>query len=160
MTQLLTLGASFPVPQSVGQLALKFHWVKMCFGILCVSAVSTLKIILLQCIFRSAMPKPVYLLTVQEAQKGVQLLGQSNMGQIWAIRFWWVWSSWHPSSQRLNLPTAKGPHSSSIEEHFSDLNYRQAVLVRVWRMQLCSHRYVRITGLLSAPLVLRIVWTP
>ena len=29
-------------------------------------------------------------------------------------------------------------------------------LVRVWRMQLCSHRYVRITRLLSAPLVLRI----
>ena len=25
--------------------------------------------------------------------------------------------------------------------------------VRVWRMQLCSHGYVRITGLLSAPLV-------
>ena len=29
-------------------------------------------------------------------------------------------------------------------------------LFRVWRMQLCSHRYVRITGLLSDPLVLRI----
>ena len=28
--------------------------------------------------------------------------------------------------------------------------HRQAVLVRVWRMQLCSHRFVRITGLLSA----------
>ena len=39
---------------------------------------------------------------------------------------------------------------------FSVLNYRQAVWFRVWRMQLCSHRYVRITGLLSTPLVLRI----
>ena len=43
----------------------------------------------------------------------------------------------------------------ALKMHFSDLNYRQA-LVRVWRMQLCSHRYVRITRLLSAPLVLRI----
>ena len=36
---------------------------------------------------------------------------------------------------------------------FFGSKHRQAVLVRVWRMQLCSHRYVRITGLLSAPLV-------
>ena len=28
--------------------------------------------------------------------------------------------------------------------------HRQAALVRVRRMQLCSHRFVRITGLLSA----------
>ena len=26
-------------------------------------------------------------------------------------------------------------------------------MVRVWKMKLCSHRYVRITGLLSTPLV-------
>ena len=44
-------------------------------------------------------------------------------------------------------------HSSRIEEHFLGQNYRQAVLVRVLRIQLCSHRYVRITGLLSARLV-------
>ena len=37
---------------------------------------------------------------------------------------------------------------------FLDQNlHRQAVLVRVWRMQVCSHRYVRITRLLRAPLV-------
>ena len=44
--------------------------------------------------------------------------------------------------------------SSSIEEDFlgQNLYSRQAVLVRVWRMQLCSHTYVRITGLLSVPL--------
>ena len=48
-----------------------------------------------------------------------------------------------------------GPRSSSIEEHFLDLNYRQAVLARAWRMHLCSHRYVRIVWLLSVPFVLR-----
>ena len=29
--------------------------------------------------------------------QAVQLLGWSNMGQIWAIRFWQVWGNWHPS---------------------------------------------------------------
>ena len=52
--------------------------------------------------------------------------------------------------QKLNLPIPAQLH------RLLGQNYRQAVLVRVWRMQLCSHTYVRITGLLSAPLVLRI----
>ena len=31
-------------------------------------------------------------------------------------------------------------------------------MVRVWRMQLCFHRYVRITGLLNTPLVNLRIW--
>ena len=65
MTQLLTLGASFPVSRSVDQFALKFHGVKMCFDCIdCVDIEITFK---LSCI--SIMPKPVYLMTVQEAHK-------------------------------------------------------------------------------------------
>ena len=63
MTQLLTLGASFPVSQSIDQFALKFHWVKMCFG--CINSVDieiTYKLL-------SVMPKLVFLMTVQEAHK-------------------------------------------------------------------------------------------
>ena len=63
MTQLLTLGASFPVSWSIDQFALKFHLVKMCFG--CIDSVDikiTFKLL-------SIMPKPVFLMTVQEAHK-------------------------------------------------------------------------------------------
>ena len=42
--------------------------------------------------------------------------------------------------QRLNLPMPKELYRSTLFKHwrhFSDQNYRQAVLFRVWRMQLC-----------------------
>ena len=45
-------------------------------------------------LFQLTLPKLVYLLT---GTQGVQLLGWSNMGQIWTIRFWQVWGNWHPS---------------------------------------------------------------
>ena len=48
-----------------------------------------------------------------------------------------------------------GPCSSSIEDTFQ-IKITLGRQFRVWRMQLCSHRYVRITGLMSAPLDLRI----
>ena len=64
MTQLLTLGASFPFPQSVGRLAFKFHWVQTCFGIFDVFSIRNY----IQ-ITQSVMPKVVYLLTVQESHK-------------------------------------------------------------------------------------------
>ena len=41
-----------------------------------------------------------------------------------------------------------GPRFSSIEDAFGS-KLQAGSLFRVWRMQLCSHRYVRITGLLS-----------
>ena len=77
MTQLLTLGASFPVSGSVGQLALKFHRGQTCFGI---SPFDTSNITNYIQIIQSIMPKPVYLLTVQEAHKEYNSLTE----QIWA----------------------------------------------------------------------------
>ena len=71
MTQLLTLGASFPVSWSVGQFALKFHWVKMYQQYQHTNYIE---------ITQSVMPKPVYLLTVQEAHKEYN----SFTDQIWA----------------------------------------------------------------------------
>ena len=59
---------------------------------------------------------------------------------------------------KLHLPTLKdytGPCSSSIEDTFGS-KLQAGSLFRVWRMQLCSHRSVRITRLLSTPLDLRI----
>ena len=119
------------------------------------------------------MPKPVYLMTAGGSQ-GVQLLDGSNQDQVWAIRLRRVWDSWHPSIQSWSLwigkstcsyePTlpetepanSKGIIQAKVFKHwrcFSDQNYtRQAV----WLGQLCSHRYVRITRLLSTPLILRI----
>ena len=70
-----------------GQLALKSHWVKMCFFLVCIDSVNITNYIE---ITRLVMPKPVYLLTVQ-------LLDWSNMGQVRAIRHRWVWGSWYPS---------------------------------------------------------------
>ena len=77
MTQLHTFGASFPVSWSVGQLALKFHWVKTCFFLACIDSVDITNYIE---IAQSIMPKPVYLLNVQEAHKEYNFL----MDQIWA----------------------------------------------------------------------------
>ena len=54
---------------------------------------------------------------------------------------------------KLNLPT-KGiiqAHSfQALKTLFGSKFSTGRQFVRVWRMQLCSHRYVRITGLLSA----------
>ena len=50
----------------MGQLALQFHWVKMCFFLACINSVIITNYIE---ITQSIMPKPVYLLTVQEAHK-------------------------------------------------------------------------------------------
>ena len=49
-----------------GQLTLKFHWVKTCFFLACINSVNITNYIE---ITQSVMPKPVYLLTVQEAHK-------------------------------------------------------------------------------------------
>ena len=60
--------------------------------------------------------------------------------------------------QKLNLPPPKGiiqAHSlQALKTLFGSKLHWAGSLVRVWRMQLC--RSVRITGLLSTPLVLRI----
>ena len=78
------------------------------------------------------MPKPVYLLTVQEAHKEYNSL----TNQIWA------------KYEQLD----SGEYGAVGTPAF---NAEACEYVnRVWRMQLCSHRYLRITGLLSVPLVL------
>ena len=146
------------------QLALKFHWVKTCFF----QHLRHYKLHL----NRSVMPKPVSLLTVQEAHKEYSSLTDQirvKYKQLDSDKFG---SPGTPAfdaeacelanllarvsqlCQRLNLPMPKELYRPMFFEHwrhFSDQNLlRQAVLVRVWRMQLCSHRYVRITRLLSA----------
>ena len=149
-----------------GQLALKFHWDKTCF-FRPFRHINYIEII------RSVMPKPVYLLTVQEAHKEYSSLTDQIRAKYMQLDSDEFGSPGTPAfdaeacelanllacvsqlCQRLNLPMPKelyGPTFFKHWRHFSDQNlHRQAVLVRVWRMQLCSHRYVRITGLLSAP---------
>ena len=100
------------------------------------------------------MPKPVYFLTVQEAHKEYNSLTH----QIWAKyeqldsgKFGAVGTpefnteAWELANlltgvsqlcQRLNLPTPKELYRAMFFKHWrrlSDLNYRQAVLVWVWR---------------------------
>ena len=117
------------------------------------------------------MPKPVYLLTVQEAHKEYNSLTdiiwakyeQLDSGEFGAVgtpafnaeacKLANLLARVSQLCQKLNLPQAhdlqalKMPFGSKLQA---------GSLFRVWRMQRCSHRYVRITGLLSAPLVLRI----
>ena len=53
----------------MGQLALKFHWDSTCFFLVCIDSVDITNYIE---ITWSVMPKPAYLLTVQEAHKEYQ----------------------------------------------------------------------------------------
>ena len=165
MTQLLTFGASFPVSWSVSQLALKFHWVKMYRQCQHTNYIE---------ITQSIMPKPVYLLTVQEEYN-------SLMDQIWAKydqldsdKYGAVGTPAfnaeaceladllaHVSDlcQKPNLPPPMELYRPTFFKHWrclSDQNYnRQAIWLGYGR---CSFvcRYLRITGLLSTHLILRI----
>ena len=122
------------------------------------------------------MPKPVYLLTVQEPHKEYNSLTdqiQAKYKQLDSGKYGAVGTPAFNAEacelanllarvsqlcQKLNLRLQRnytGPHSSSIEDTFGS-KLQAGSLFRVWRMQLCSHRYLRITGLLSTPLVLRI----
>ena len=113
-------------------------------------------------ITQSIMPKPVYLLTVQEAHKEYNSL----MDQIWANyepldsdEFGAVGTPAFKAEacELANVLAHVSQLSSSIEDAFwIKIHTLGSSLVRIWRMQLCSHRYVRITRLLSASLVLRI----
>ena len=120
---------------------------------------------------RSVMLKPVYLLTVQEAHKEYSSLTDQIRTKYEQLDSDEFGSPGIPGfdadacelgnllarvsqlCQRLNLPMSKELYRATFFKHwghFLDQNlHRQAVLVRVWRMQLCSHRYVRITRLLS-----------
>ena len=156
------LGGFFSI--FTGQLALKFYCDKMCFF----QHLQYYKLHL----NRSVMPKPVYLLTVQEAHKEYSSLTDQIRAKYEQLDSGEFGSPGTPAfdveacelanllarvsqlCQRLNLPMPKELYRPTFFKHwrhFSDQNlHRQAVLVRVWRMQLCSHIYVRITRLLSA----------
>ena len=144
MTQLLTLGASFPVSQSIDQFALKFHWVKMCFG--CIDSVDieiTFKLL-------SVMPKPVFLMTVQEAHKEYSSLMDKIRAKYKQLDSGKFGSPGTPAfdaeacelanllarvsklCKKLNLPMPKELYRPTFFKHwrhFSDLNWytRQAV---------------------------------
>ena len=167
MTQLLILGASFTVSWSVGQLVLKFHWVKTYWQCQHINYIE---------ITQSVIPKPVYLLNVQETHKEYNSL----MDKIWA-KYEQLDSSEYGAvgipafnaeacelanllacvsqlCQKLNLPPPKELYRPMFFKHwwcFLILNYRHAVWLGYGG---CSFvcRYLRITGLQSAPLVLRI----
>ena len=128
-------------------------------------------------ITRSVMPKPVYLLTVQEAHKEYYSLTDQILAKYEQLDSGEYGSVDTPAfkaeacelanllahvsqlCQKLNLPPPKELYRPMVFKHwrcFSDQNYtRQAVCLGYGG---CSFvcRYVRITGLLSAPLVLRI----
>ena len=109
----------------------------------------------------SVMPKPVSLLTVQEAHKEYSSLTDQIRAKYKQLDSGKFGSPGTPAfdaeacelanllarvsqlCQRLNLPMPKELYRPTFFKHwrhFSDLNWytRQAVLVRVWRMQLCS----------------------
>ena len=144
----------------------------MCFGIFDIFNIRNYMEIT-----QSVMPKPVYLMTVQEAHKEYS----SSMDQIRA-KYKQIHSGKFGSPgtqafdaeacelanllarvsqlcQKLNLQTSKELYRPRFTKHwrrFLDQNYtRQAVWLGYGG---CSFvcRYVRITGLLSAPLDLRI----
>ena len=123
------------------------------------------------------MPKPVYLMTVQEGQKEYSSLMDQIRGKYEQLDSGEFGSPGTPAfdaeacelanllahvsqlCQKLNLLTPKELYRPMFFKHwrcFSDQNYtRQAVCLGYGG---CSFvcRYVRITGLLSAPLDLRI----
>ena len=137
-----------------GQLALKFHWIKICFFLACIDSINIGNCYIIS---RSVMPKPVYLLTVQVAHKEYNSLTnltwakyeQLDSGEFEAV----ATPAFNAEAcelpnllacvsqlcERLNLPTLKELYRPMFFKHWrclSDLNYRQTVLVKVWRMQL------------------------
>ena len=125
----------------------------------------------------SVMPKPVYLLTVQEAHKEYSSLTDQIRAKYEQLDSGEFGSPATPAfdaeacelanllarvsqlCQRLNLPMPKELYRPTFFKHwrhFSDQNlHRQAVLVRVWRMQLCS-QICKNYRVAERPLVLRI----
>ena len=65
--------------------------IKMCFGIAHILS------FFWHCIIPIDHAQTGLLVNCVGGTQGVHLPGWSNMGQIWAIRFWQVWGNWHPS---------------------------------------------------------------
>ena len=118
------------------------------------------------------MPKPVYLLTVQEAHKEYNSLTdkirakyeQLDSGEFGspgtpafdaeACELAHLLARVNELCHKTEPANSKGivqAHSlQALKTLFGSKFSTGRQFVRVWRMQLCSHRYVRITGLLSA----------
>ena len=119
---------------------------------------------------RSVMPKPVSFLTVQEAHKEYSSLTDQIRAKYEQLDSGEFGSPGTPAfhaeacelanlfahvsqlCHRLNLPMPKELYRPTFFQVLKTL-----FVWRVWRMQLCSHRYGRIIRLLNAPLDLRIV---
>ena len=126
-------------------------------------------------LFDLIMPKPVYLMTVHEAHQEYnslidqirakyELLDSGECGSVGTPAFnaecselAHLMARMSELCKHLNLPMPKELHRPPQFKHWIALNSKLFACgrfrFRVWRMQLCSHRYVRITGLLSTPLV-------
>ena len=108
------------------------------------------------------MPKPVFLMTVQEAHKEYNSLTdqiQAKYEQLDSGEFGTVWDSWHPSIQSWSLwigkstslceptlpetepATARGTLQAhglqALKTLFRSKFHWAGSLFRVWRMQLC-----------------------
>ena len=159
-------GGFFPI--FMGQLALKFHWDKMCFFLAHINSVDiqiTLKLL------DQSLPKSVYLLTMQEAHALTDQIWakyeQLNSGKYGSVdtpafkaeacELANLLACVSQLCQILNLPPPKELYRPMVLKHwrcFVVLNYRQAVWSGCEGYSFVC-RSVRITGLLSAPLVLR-----
>ena len=126
------------------QLALKFHWDKMCLYFELLSTILTYKLHWNYSISRSVMPKPVFLMTVQEAHKEYKTLTDQIRAKYEQLDSGEFGSPGTPAfdaeacelanllahvSQlctKLNLPTPKELHRPMFFKywrHFSDQNY-------------------------------------
>ena len=95
------------------------------------------------------MPKPVYLMTVQEARKEYNSLMDKIRAKYEQL----------DSGERTLHKTEPANSKGIVQAHILQAHLKTLFgskfctgrqFVRVWRMQICSHRYVRITRLLSA----------
>ena len=134
----------------------------MCFFLARIDSVDieiTLKLL-------SVMPKPVFLMTVQEAHEEYNSLTDKIRAKYEQLDSGEFGSPGTPAfdaeaCEPTLHKTEPADSKEIIQAHVLQalkmlLVLNAGSLLRVWRMQLCSHRYVRITGLLSSPLVLRI----
>ena len=101
------------------------------------------------------MPKPVYLMTVQEAHKEYNSLTDQIGAKYKQLDSGEYGTVDTPAfkAEVFEPATSKGiiqAHGLQALNMLFGSKLQAGSLVRVWRMRLCSHRYVRITRLLSA----------
>ena len=113
------------------------------------------------------MPKPVYFMTVQGAHKEYNSLMDKIRAKYEQLDSGEFGSSGNPAFDaeacelahllahvselciKLNLPIIQAHGLQALKTLFRSKFSTARQFVRVWRKQLCSHRYVRIIRLLS-----------